>query len=98
MLRNLLIILKGEIMPGTVIGYVRDDLTLTGVSAIVSSPWGNTQTDADGYYYLPMEDGTFTLTSTDYTPNPPCYYTKQVSVTVNNNTVVKDIYMRKKTC
>lgn len=92
-------------MPGTVIGYVRDEVTLAGINAVrVFNPWDDVRSASDGSYVIYADDATFNLTAErDKNPpptNPPTtnnYYGKTVTVTVNNNTVVKDFYLKKMT-
>ncbi len=90
-------------MPGSVIGYVRDDITLTGIAdARVSYQLGSTQSASNGYYSISAPDATFDITAErdksippNPVPPPPNYYGKTAQVTVNNNIVVKDFYLRK---
>lgn len=93
-------------MAGTIIGYVRNDLTLTGISGATilqyvpsSNPVNQATSASNGYYSIDVPDGTITLRTTKNDPaNSSCFQQKDVTVTANNNIVVKDILMHKKTC
>lgn len=95
---------------GSIVGYVRDDLTYSPIDGACVSKNQNfnnyKQTGTNGYYQISVPPGTYTLYAEKDNlipppaamPPPPYYYSTQTDpIAVNSDAPVSvDIFMRRK--